>query len=86
MMNNNEPQGKEVNIIDTQQEFGDKNQWCMMQSYEICQADEKLSPLLRELPRTHNTLIFSRCKSNKLNELYANEGALNRETPQGGEL
>ncbi|ACF43038.1 DUF1016 N-terminal domain-containing protein [Pelodictyon phaeoclathratiforme] len=85
-MSNNEPQVKVVNTLDTQQEFGDKNQWRMKQCYEICQADEKHSSLARELSWRHNTLIFSRCKSNKLNELYANEGALNRETPQGGEL
>jgi hypothetical protein len=86
MMNNNEPQGKEVNTLATQQEFGDKNQWCMKQCYEICQADEKLSPLLRELPWTHNTLILLRCKSFKLNELYDNENVLNWEAQQGGEL
>lgn len=43
--------------------FSDKNLWRMKQFYETYQADEKLSTLCRELPWTHNTIIFSRCKS-----------------------
>ncbi len=58
----------------------------MKQCYEIWQADEKLSPLVRELHWTHNTLIFWRCKSSKLHEFYANEDALDWETQQGCEL
>ena len=42
----------------------------MKQFYETYQADEKLSPLVRELPWTHNTLIFSRCKSSEEREFY----------------
>ncbi len=34
----------------------------MKQFYETYQADEKLASLARELPWTHNTIIFSRCK------------------------
>jgi predicted nuclease of restriction endonuclease-like (RecB) superfamily len=43
--------------------FSDKNLWRMKQFYETYQADEKLSTLVRDLPWTHNTIIFSRCKS-----------------------
>ena len=43
--------------------FSDKNLWRMKQFYETYQGDEKLSPLVRELPWTHNTIIFSRCKT-----------------------
>jgi predicted nuclease of restriction endonuclease-like (RecB) superfamily len=50
--------------------FSDKNLWRMKQFYETYQADEKLSPLVRELPWTHNTIIFSRCKSAEEREYY----------------
>lgn len=43
--------------------FSDKNLWRMKQFYETYRDDEKLSPLARELPWTHNTIIFSRCKT-----------------------
>jgi predicted nuclease of restriction endonuclease-like (RecB) superfamily len=43
--------------------FSDKNLWRMKQFYETYQGDEKLSTLARVLPWTHNTIIFSRCKS-----------------------
>lgn len=38
--------------------------------YDTYQGDEKLSTLLRELPWTHNTIIFSRCKSGEEREFY----------------
>ena len=41
--------------------FSDKNLWRMKQFYETYQSDPKLSPLVRELPWTHNTIIFSHC-------------------------
>lgn len=50
--------------------FSDKNLWRMKQFYETYQGDEKLSPLVRELPWTHNTIIFSRCKSTEEREYY----------------
>ena len=50
--------------------FSDKNLWRMKQFFETYQADEKLSPLVRELPWTHNTIIFSRCKSAEEREFY----------------
>jgi predicted nuclease of restriction endonuclease-like (RecB) superfamily len=43
--------------------FSDKNLWRMKQFYETYRGDEKLSALARALPWTHNTIIFSRCKS-----------------------
>ena len=43
--------------------FSDKNLWRMKQFYEAYQGDEDLSSLARELPWTHNVIIFSRCKS-----------------------
>ena len=42
--------------------FSDKNLWRMKQFFETYQGNEKLSPLVRELSWTHNTIIFSRCK------------------------
>jgi predicted nuclease of restriction endonuclease-like (RecB) superfamily len=50
--------------------FSDKNLWRMKQFYETYQSDPKLSPLVRELPWTHNTIIFSRCKSAEEQEYY----------------
>lgn len=43
--------------------FSDKNLWRMKQFYEVYQGDGELSPLVRELPWTHNVIVFSRCKS-----------------------
>jgi len=50
--------------------FSDKNLWRMKQFFETYQADEKLSSLVRALPWTHNTIIFSRCKSVEEREYY----------------
>jgi predicted nuclease of restriction endonuclease-like (RecB) superfamily len=50
--------------------FSDKNLWRMKQFYGTYQGDEKLSPLVRELPWTHNTIIFSRCKTAEEREFY----------------
>jgi len=50
--------------------FSDKNLWRMKQFYEIYQNDTKLLPLVRELPWTHNTIIFSRCKTAEEREYY----------------
>jgi predicted nuclease of restriction endonuclease-like (RecB) superfamily len=44
----------------------------MKQFYETYQADENLLPLVRELPWTHNTMIFSRCKTTEEREYYLN--------------
>lgn len=50
--------------------FSDKNLWRMKQLYETYRDDEKLSPLVRELPWTHNTIIFSRCKTAEARAFY----------------
>lgn len=50
--------------------FSDKNLWRMKQFYETYHEDEKLSSLTRELPWTHNTIIFSRCKTPEEREYY----------------
>lgn len=42
----------------------------MKQFYETYQGDEELAPLARELPWTHNVIIFSRCKSPTERKFY----------------
>lgn len=53
--------------------FSDKNLWRMKQFYETYQGDEKLAPLARELPWTHNVIIFSRCKSPEERAFYLHQ-------------
>lgn len=43
--------------------FSDKNLWRMKRFYETYQYDSELAERVRALPWTHNTIIFSRCKS-----------------------
>ncbi len=50
--------------------FSDKNLWRMKQFYETYYENEKLSPLVRELPWSHNLAIFSRCKEDAEREFY----------------
>ncbi|MBR6063647.1 MAG: DUF1016 family protein [Bacteroidales bacterium] len=50
--------------------FSDKNLWRMKQFYEFYSEKEKLSPLVRELPWTHNLIIMSRCKSDEERLFY----------------
>ena len=50
--------------------FSDKNLWRMKQFYEAYAADEKLSPLVRELSWTNNLIIFSRTKTIEEREFY----------------
>jgi predicted nuclease of restriction endonuclease-like (RecB) superfamily len=50
--------------------FSDKNLWRMKQFYETYRSSPKLSALVRELPWTHNTIIFSRCKTPEESEFY----------------
>ena len=52
--------------------FSDKNLWRMKQFYETYLTHEKLMLLVRELPWTHNTIIFSRCKTTEEREYYLN--------------
>jgi predicted nuclease of restriction endonuclease-like (RecB) superfamily len=42
--------------------FSAKNLWKMKQFYEIYAQNEKLSPLVREIGWSHNTIIFMKCK------------------------
>ncbi len=50
--------------------FSDKNLWRMKQFYEAYEGDTILSPLVRELPWTHNLTIFSRCQSSEERAYY----------------
>ena len=51
--------------------FSDKNLWRMKQFYETyCDADEKLSPLVRQISWTNNLVIMSRAKSAEEREFY----------------
>lgn len=52
--------------------FSNKNLWRMKQFYETYKNDEKLSALTRQLPWTHNTIIFSRCKTPQERVFYMN--------------
>ena len=60
----------EINSPDTKG-FSDKNLWRMKQFYETyCDADEKLSPLVRQISWTNNLVIMSRAKSAEEREFY----------------
>ncbi|MFI5379839.1 MAG: PDDEXK nuclease domain-containing protein [Tepidisphaerales bacterium] len=50
--------------------FSAQNLWRMRQFYETYCASPKLSPLVRELPWTHNLLIMSRSKRDEEREFY----------------
>jgi predicted nuclease of restriction endonuclease-like (RecB) superfamily len=50
--------------------FSDKNIWRMKQFYETYKDFPKLSPMVREISRTNNLLIFSRCKTIEEMEFY----------------
>lgn len=50
--------------------FSDKNLWRMKQFYESYQSTPDLLPLVKELPWTHNFLIFSRCKTTEERLFY----------------
>lgn len=52
--------------------FSDKNLWRMKQFYETYAEHPELSALLREIPWTHNMIIFSRCKSFEERVFYIN--------------
>lgn len=57
--------------------FSDKNLWRMKQFYETyCDADEKLSPVVRQISWTINLIIMSRAKSAEERVFYliSNEG------------
>jgi len=50
--------------------FTRRNLFRMRQFHETYRADEKVSPLLRQLSWTHNLLILSRCKLSEEREFY----------------
>ncbi|PKL80032.1 MAG: hypothetical protein CVV27_01035 [Candidatus Melainabacteria bacterium HGW-Melainabacteria-1] len=50
--------------------FSAQNLWRMKQFYETYAADQKLSPLVRDLNWTHNLIIFSQSKRPKEREFY----------------
>lgn len=50
--------------------FTRPNLFRMRQFYETYRIDEKVSPLVRQLPWTHNLLILSRCKLPEEREFY----------------
>lgn len=60
--------------------FSDKNLWRMKQFYETYRDDEQLSTLVRELSWTHNTIIFSRCKSLEERAYYLRQATAERLT------
>lgn len=50
--------------------FTRPNLFRMRQFFETYRSDEKVSPLVRQLPWTHNLLILSRCKQPEEREFY----------------
>ena len=60
--------------------FSDKNLWRMKQFYETYADDDALAPLVRKLSWTHNTLIFSRCKSPEERAYYLRVAAAGKWT------
>lgn len=50
--------------------YSARNLWRMMQFFETYRDQPKLSPLVRELPWSHNLLIMSRCKRDDEREFY----------------
>jgi predicted nuclease of restriction endonuclease-like (RecB) superfamily len=50
--------------------FSAQNLWRMKQFYETYKDEPKLSAVLREIPWTHHTLIFSACKSQQEKAFY----------------
>ncbi|MFO1487199.1 MAG: PDDEXK nuclease domain-containing protein [Verrucomicrobiota bacterium] len=50
--------------------FSSQNLWRMRQFYDAYRLDQKLSPLVRVLPWSHNLLILSQCKRSEEREFY----------------
>lgn len=50
--------------------FSAQNLWRMGQFYSAYAADEKLSPLVREIGWTHNVIILMNCKDGQEREFY----------------
>jgi predicted nuclease of restriction endonuclease-like (RecB) superfamily len=65
--------------------FTRRNLFRMCQFYETYAAEKKVSPLVTQLPWTHNLLILSQCKRSEEREFYLRRSALERKrTPQAG--
>ncbi len=60
--------------------FSDKNIWRMKQFYESYCDNPTLLPLVKALPWTHNTIIFSRCKTTEERAYYLELAATDRLT------
>lgn len=52
------------------QGFSAQNLWRMRQFYEAYSANEKLSPMVREIGWTHNIIILMKCKDDLEREFY----------------
>ena len=52
------------------QGFSSQNIWRMKQFYEAYAGSQKLSPLVREIGWTHNTIILTACKDDLEREFY----------------
>ena len=50
--------------------FSERNIWRMKQFYETYKDNEKLSPLVAEIPWTNNLLIMTACKTDEAKEFY----------------
>lgn len=60
--------------------FSAQNIWRMKQFYETYCDNEKLSPLVREIPWSNNLLIMSGCKTDEAREFYLRLCIANRYT------
>lgn len=60
--------------------FSAQNIWRMKQFYETYCENEKLSPLVREIPWTNNLLIMTGCKTDEAREFYLRLCIANRYT------
>ncbi len=58
--------------------FSAQNIWRMKQFYETYNGNEKLSPLVREIPWTNNLLIMAGCKTDEAREFYLKMCIANR--------
>lgn len=62
---------KFININDpTIKGFSDKNLWRMKQFFETYENQDNLLSLVKQLPWTQNTIIFSRCKTPEERQFY----------------
>ncbi|MCL2785566.1 MAG: PDDEXK nuclease domain-containing protein [Propionibacteriaceae bacterium] len=57
------------------QGFSASNVWRMRQFYDLYSNNEKLAPLVREIPWTHNLIIMSMVKTDEAKEFYLRQCA-----------